>query len=73
MKNKAHLNINDSKIELDLVQGSENEVGVDISGLRIKSNLITLDPGYKNTGSCKSKITFRYRWLVSCHINRCWR
>jgi len=58
MKNKAHLNINDSKIELDLIQGSENEVAVDISGLRIKSNLITLDPGYKNTGSCKSEITF---------------
>ncbi len=58
MKNKAHLKINDSKIELDLIQGSENEVGVDISGLRIKSKLITLDPGYKNTGSCKSEITF---------------
>ena len=58
MKNKAHLNINDSKIELDLIKGSENEFGVDISGLRTKSNLITLDPGYKNTGSCKSKITF---------------
>jgi len=58
MKNKAHLNINDSKIELDLIHGSENEVGVDISGLRIKSKLITLDPGYKNTGSCKSEITF---------------
>jgi len=58
MKNKAHLNINDSKIELDLIHGSENELGVDISGLRIKSKLITLDPGYKNTGSCKSEITF---------------
>ena len=58
MKNKAHLNINDSEIELDLIKGSENEIGVDISSLRTKSNMITLDPGYKNTGSCKSKITF---------------
>ena len=58
MKNKVHLNIDDSKIELNLVKGSENEIGLDISSLRTESNMITLDPGYKNTGSCKSKITF---------------
>ena len=58
MKNKVDLNIDDSKIELNLVKGSENEIGLDISSLRTESNMITLDPGYKNTGSCKSKITF---------------
>jgi citrate synthase len=58
MSNKAKLKINDSEIELNLVEGSEQEIGIDISSLRLKSNVITLDPGYKNTGSCKSSITF---------------
>ena len=58
MKEKAKLNINNSELNLDLIQGSESEVGIDISKLRVNSNIITLDPGYKNTGSCKSGITF---------------
>ena len=58
MSNKAKLKINDSEIELNLIEGSEKEIGIDISSLRLKSNVITLDPGYKNTGSCKSSITF---------------
>jgi len=58
MSNKAKLKINDSEIELNLIEGSEQEIGIDISSLRLKSNVITLDPGYKNTGSCKSSITF---------------
>jgi len=58
VKEKAKLNINNSELNLDLIQGSESEVGIDISKLRVNSNIITLDPGYKNTGSCKSGITF---------------
>ena len=58
MKEKARLNINNSELNLDLIQGSESELGIDISKLRVNSNIITLDPGYKNTGSCKSGITF---------------
>ena len=58
MSDKAKLKINDSEIDLNLIKGSENEIGVDISSLRSKSNVITLDPGYKNTGSCQSSITF---------------
>ena len=38
--------------------GTENEVGIDIRALRKESGTITLDPGYGNTGSCKSSITF---------------
>ena len=38
--------------------GTENEVGIDIRALRKESGAITLDPGYGNTGSCKSSITF---------------
>ena len=44
--------------QFPLVQGSENEVGVDIKTLRAQTGLITLDPGYKNTGSCESEITY---------------
>ena len=58
MSDKAKLKINDSESDLNLIKGSENEIGVDISSLRSKSNVITLDPGYKNTGSCQSSITF---------------
>jgi citrate synthase len=43
---------------LPLVVGSEGEQAVDISRLRQETGLITLDPGYVNTGSCKSAITF---------------
>jgi len=44
--------------ELPVVEGSEGEKAIDISQLRAKTGLITLDPGYANTGSCTSAITF---------------
>ncbi len=44
--------------ELPLVVGTEGEKAIDISNLREKTGLITLDPGYVNTGSCQSAITF---------------
>ncbi len=58
MSKKVNINYNNLNFELDLVKGSENEIGIDISSLRNNANLITLDPGFKNTGSCKSSITF---------------
>jgi len=58
MKNKATLNVNDKIFNLDLITGSENENALDISKLRSDVNLITLDSGFKNTGSCQSAITF---------------
>ncbi|MBI5362900.1 MAG: citrate synthase [Planctomycetes bacterium] len=48
----------DKQVTLPLVRGSEDEVGVDIQKLRQATGLITLDPGYGNTGSCKSSITY---------------
>jgi citrate synthase len=44
--------------QLPLVVGSEGEKAIDISSLRQEAGLITLDPGFVNTGSCKSAITF---------------
>ena len=49
---------NGNRYELPVVQGSENELAIDIKNLRSQSGMITLDPGYKNTGSCESAITF---------------
>jgi citrate synthase len=46
------------EIELPLVEGTEQERGVDISKLRAQTGLITLDEGYVNTGATQSSITF---------------
>jgi len=58
MSKKVSLSYNDENFEFDLIKGSENEHAIDVSKLRSDLNLITLDPGFKNTGSCKSSITF---------------
>jgi len=58
MKKTAKLKINDSTYELPILEGTEGEIGVDISSLRAQSGIITLDKGFKNTGSTKSAITF---------------
>jgi citrate synthase len=59
MSDKATLEINGERYEFPLVVGSENEVAIDVKKLRGASGgVITIDPGYKNTGSCESAITF---------------
>ncbi|MGC6479121.1 MAG: citrate synthase [Flavobacteriaceae bacterium] len=58
MSQSVTLNYGDQSFEFPLVQGSENELGIDIKTLRSATGLITYDPGYKNTGSCQSGITF---------------
>lgn len=58
MSDKAILSYNGQSYELPIIEGTENEKAVDISKLRAQSGLITLDLGYKNTGSTKSAITF---------------
>jgi citrate synthase len=58
MSNSATLTCEGQTLELPLVTGTENETAVDISELRARTGLITLDKGYANTGSCRSAITF---------------
>ena len=58
MDDKIKFLYNGNEHEFPLVQGSENEVAIDIKTLRQNTGLITLDPGYKNTGSCISDITY---------------
>lgn len=54
----AELHVDGKTYELPLIEGTEQELAMDISSLRGKSGVITLDPGFKNTGSTKSAITF---------------
>ena len=58
MANTARLEVNEKSIDLPLVMGSESEIGIDISKLRSQTKAITLDPGFVNTGSCESGITY---------------
>ena len=59
MSNTATLEVNGQKHEFPLVTGTENEVAIDVKTLRSATGgIITIDPGYKNTGSCESGITF---------------
>jgi len=46
------------ELELKVTQGSEGEQGIDISSLRAKTGLVTLDPAFMNTASVESAITF---------------
>jgi citrate synthase len=58
MGKTAKLTIDGKTYEFPIVEGSEGERAIDISNLRKETGLITLDPGYANTGSCESSITF---------------
>jgi len=55
---RATLTIEGQELEMPVVEGTEGERGIDIGALRSSTGLITLDPGYGNTGSCTSEITF---------------
>ena len=58
MDKTVQLTYNDKTYEFPLVEGTEKEVGIDIKALRAQTGLVTLDPGFKNSGSCQSEITF---------------
>jgi citrate synthase len=58
MAKSARLTLDGKDYEFPTVVGTEGEVGIEIATLRASSNAITLDPGFGNTGSCKSAITF---------------
>src|SRR3989441_890473 len=54
----ATLTYDGKSVTLPVIRGTEDEVAVDIEKLRAATGMITLDPGYGNTGACKSAITF---------------
>jgi len=58
MPKTAFLEIDGKRYEFPIIEGAENEIAIDIEKLRATTKVITLDPGYKNTGSCTSAITY---------------
>ena len=58
MSKTAILEIDGQKYEFPVIKGSENEEAININKLRDLTGTITIDPGFKNSGSCTSAITF---------------
>ncbi len=58
MSKIATITVDGKSYECPVIVGSENEMAIDISSFRAQSGVITLDQGFKNTGSCESAITF---------------
>ncbi len=54
----AKLSLDDQEYEFPVIVGSEGELAIHSQALRSQTGAITLDPGYGNTGSCRSAITF---------------
>ena len=58
MSHTCHIELDGQSYEFPTVEGTENELAIDVSALRDRTGYITLDDGYGNTGSCTSAITF---------------
>lgn len=58
MSDKAILEYGGKRYEFPVIKGTEDELAIDIKTLRASTGMVTIDPGYKNTGSCESAITF---------------
>jgi len=54
----AKIILDGKEIELPVIVGSEGEKAIDITKLREQTGYVTMDPGYGNTGSCLSAVTF---------------
>lgn len=54
----AKIILDSTEIELPVIEGSENEKGIDVSRLRSQTGYITVDEGFVNTGSTSSAITY---------------
>ena len=58
MSDKAELHYKGNVYQIPVIEGTKEEKALDVSRLRAESGLITLDKGFKNTGSTESSITF---------------
>ncbi|HEX7225473.1 MAG TPA: citrate/2-methylcitrate synthase, partial [Candidatus Limnocylindria bacterium] len=54
----ATLRVGERELELPIAHGTDGDGAIDITRLRAESGLITIDPGFGNTGACSSAITF---------------
>ena len=59
MSNIAIIEIDGKRYEFPVIKGTENELAIDIKTLRnVTGGVTTIDPGFKNTSSCESAVTF---------------
>ncbi len=54
----AQIKVGTTTYDAPTIVGTEGEQGIDIANLRAKTGLVTLDPAFMNTASCRSAITF---------------
>ena len=62
MKTTATLIVNGKSYELPIIEATDGNDAINISGLRRETGFITYDPGFRNTGGCMSAIS--YTWTV---------
>ncbi len=87
MMETAKLILDGKTYEFPIISGSEGQKAIDIRRLRETTDYIAYDPGFSNTGSCKSAITYmegkkgilRYRGYpieqlaeASCFVEVCY-
>ncbi len=58
MTEYAKLILDGKEWKLPVIEGTEGEKAIDIRSLRQQTGHITFDPGFGNTGSCRSAITY---------------
>jgi citrate synthase len=58
MSHTCRIELDGQSYEFPTVEGTENELAIDVSALRDRTGYITLDDGYGNTGSCTSAVTY---------------
>ena len=58
MSHTCRIELDGKSYDFPTVEGTENELAIDVSALRDRTSYITLDDGYGNTGSCTSAITY---------------
>ena len=70
MSKKAELHYDGKSYQIPVLEGTENEKALDISRLRAESGLITLDKGFKNTGSTRKRDYFLKRRRRNSSLQR---
>jgi citrate synthase len=72
MSDNVKIIIGDKSYEFPVVIGSKNERAININELRSQTGLITIDPGYKNSGSCLSEFNSKCRFFRSFVLTNFW-
>ncbi|NMR19880.1 citrate synthase [Cellulomonas fimi] len=58
VKASAKLTVGDSALELPRINATEGNDGIVVSSLLKETGVVTVDPGFMNTASCESEITY---------------